>query len=90
MKYIGNVAKPYILEDVQWEGGITFEELKTWGLDPIRDTLERLDQDYGKRDSIRNEWEFYYYDLRTKIERLNRTLQRLMREVPNLKKQEAA
>jgi hypothetical protein len=59
-------------------------------LDPIRDTLERLDQDYGERDSISHEWAFYYYDLRTKIERLDRTLPRLLREVPNLKKQEAA
>lgn len=72
-----------ILEDLKWEGFQTFDEIITWGLDPIRHTLEIFDQNCVQSHIHGDDPELagFYYDIRTKVERLDRVLQRMGNDV---------
>jgi hypothetical protein len=75
-----------LLEELHWEGPQTIEDLNTWGIDPILDQLERFDeycqptswgQISGEEDPV---LVYFYYELRHKVERLQRAIYRLFGE----------
>ena len=76
-----------LLEELKWEGPQTMEEVVTWGILPMQGLLERLDE-YCQPSVLSNHPEdpamvFFYYDFKVKIKRLEKTLYRLMDEIPN-------
>ena len=68
-----------LLEELKYEGPGRWEDLNTWGIDPILTELELF-------DSYIEEWndrtlDFFYYDLRHKVERLRNAFYRLAQEM---------
>ncbi len=73
-----------LLEELHWEGPGTVDELDVWGISPILDQLERFDE-YIQPCCVESKEDeglvFFYYDLKHKVERLQKTIYRLFDEM---------
>ncbi len=67
-----------MLHQIKWDDGLGLEEIVTWGLNPIKELLEILDEHNEDEDSRLT---FFYYEIRNKLQEIEATLYRMRREI---------
>lgn len=68
-----------LLEELQWEGPETVEEIKAWGIEPLLTELELFDH-YCTPDTGEAEdplLSYFYYSMRSRVQRLQKVLYRM-------------